>query len=288
MSTLPTHRSPISLAVIPVAGRGTALLPLTKSQPKEMLPVGGRPVVQYVVEELIHCGVTTQLFVTGANKTAIEDHFDINADLIHYLRKRGREEELAELAFERADAAYFFTRQRVPLGLGHAVLCAETFVRGEPFVVALGDTILGTAHQHATIVRDMIDVFEKSPTPLGAVIAFDEVEENEVSHYGIALPGTQISDRVFELADIVEKPSRSAAPSRLAVAARYVFSPRIFDFLRKTEPGINADIQLTDAIRLMLSAGDSIVGIRLPTGTPRYDIGSFENYFRAFAAFAQS
>ncbi|MGL4944034.1 MAG: UTP--glucose-1-phosphate uridylyltransferase [Thermoguttaceae bacterium] len=274
-----------TISVIPVAGRGTSLLPLTKSQPKEMLPVGSRPVVQHVVEELNRSGVTTHLFVTGANKTAIEDHFDINIDLINYLRKRGREEELAELEFERENATYFFTRQRIPLGLGHAVLCAESFVRGESFVVALGDTLLGTPQKHATIVSEMIETFHNSPSPLGAVIAFDTVEPQEVSQYGIATPGTWINDRVFELADIVEKPSPSSAPSRLAVAARYVFAPTIFEFLRKTEPGINTDIQLTDAIRLMLQSGHRALGITLPKTTARYDIGSFENYFRAFQAF---
>jgi UTP--glucose-1-phosphate uridylyltransferase len=272
---------PIDVAVVPVAGRGTRLLPLTKSQPKEMLPVGRKPVVQYVVEELARCGVRRLLFVTGPGKTAIENHFDIDAELIANLRENGKEELLAELAFEREDLDYFYTRQRQQLGLGHAVLCGQPVVGGEAFVVALGDSIIGL-NAESQVVRVMIDQFEQ--TGASAVIAFEEVPRDEVFRYGIAQPRDTVGE-VFELVDLIEKPDVAEAPSNLAVAARYVLSPRIFDYLAKTPPGKGDEIQLTDAIRMMIRDGGKALGVCLPPGERRFDIGNFESYFRAFAEF---
>jgi len=272
----------IDVAVVPVAGRGTRLLPLTKSQPKEMLPVGRKPVVQYVVEELARCGVGRLLFVTGPGKTAIENHFDIDAELIDNLRETGKEELLEELAFEREDLEYFYTRQRRQLGLGHAVLCAQPVVGRESFVVALGDSIIGL-NAESRVVRLMIDEFERRGA--AAVIAFEEVPREDVFQYGIAQPRGAVDD-VFELADLIEKPDVAESPSNLAVAARYVLSAQIFDYLRKTPPGKGDEIQLTDAIRMMIHEGGKAFGVRLPAGERRFDIGNFESYFRAFAEFA--
>ena len=274
------HFQMIDLAIIPVAGRGTALLPLTKSQPKEMLSVGRKPVVQYVVEELVHCGINNLLFVTGSGKTAIENHFDANEELIRHLRLSGKEDSLAELAFERQEARYFYVRQRHLLGLGHAVLCAEPFVKGHRFVVALGDTILGLHHKAETL-RRMIRIFEQQADSVKAVIAFDQVAEDEVVNYGIAAVKKSGRDS-FELDDLVEKPEKHLAPSRLAVAARYVFAPDIFEYLRKIKPGIHGEIQLTDAIRLLIQSGKKVLGVRLTPQESRYDIGTFESYYRAF------
>lgn len=273
----------IDIAVIPVAGRGLNLLPLTKSQPKEMLPVGNKPVVQHVVDELIACDVKRFLFVTGPDKTAIENHFDTNKELIRFLRVQGREEQLAELAFERNEATYFFTRQRHQNGLGQAVLCAESFVRECCFVVALGDTILGR-HTPSDIVRRMLRIFEQKRDEIHAVVAFDPVLPEEVSQYGIGRPGKDYGD-YFELDDIIEKPGRDEAPSRLAVAARYVFSPEIFRYLHQIKPGIEGQLQLTDAIRLMIRDGKKILGVPLPETDRRYDIGNFDSYFKAFVDF---
>ena len=273
---------PIDIAVVPVAGRGTRLLPLTKSQPKEMLPVGRRPVVQYVVDELARCGIGRLLFVTGPGKTAIENHFDIDAELIASLRHNGKEELLEELAFEREDLEYFYTRQRRQLGLGHAILCARPVVGREPFVVALGDSIIGL-HAESQVVRLMVDQFEASGAD--GVIAFEEVPREEVVQYGIAKPRNGTAD-VFELDDVVEKPEVADAPSNLAVAARYVFSSAIFDYLARTPPGKGNEIQLTDAIRMLIRDGRKVLGVRLPDGQQRFDIGNFESYFQAFAEFA--
>lgn len=274
----------IDIAIVPVAGHGTRLLPATKSQPKEMLPIGRKPVVQYVVEELGLSGIRRLLFVTGARKTAIENHFDEDNGLITYLRETGREEELSELDFERQEMEYFYTRQRRQLGLGHAVLCAQPLVAQQPFVVALGDSIIGL-HAQSDIVQRMLEAFERGRADV--VVAFEEVARDEVSRYGIAEPRGAVGD-VFDLNRVVEKPAVGEAPSNLAVAARYVFSPVIFEQLRQTPPGKGGEIQLTDAIQNVLGQGGKGIGLRLKPGERRFDIGSFDSYFRAFAEFALS
>jgi UTP--glucose-1-phosphate uridylyltransferase len=273
--------SEVNIAVVPVAGLGTRLLPATKSQPKEMLPVGRKPGVQYVVEELTRAGVKRLLFVTGPGKTSIENHFDLNEEMIQSLRETGKEELLEELEFERAPVQYFYTRQRQLLGLGHAVLCAEPFVGELPFVVALGDSIIGL-HAQSDIVRRMTRCFLERKAE--AVVAFEEVPIHEVHHYGVAKP--RGSGEVFELEDVVEKPSPQEAPSNLAIAARYVFSPGIFAALRRTPPGKGGEIQLTDAIRLIIQQGGKVFGMRLGKNERRFDIGNYDAYFRAFVEFA--
>ena len=271
----------IDIAVVPVAGLGTRLLPATKSQPKEMLPVGRKPVVQYVVEELARVGLKRVLFITGPGKASIENHFDLNGELIQTLRESGKEALLEALEFERADVQFFYTRQRQLLGLGHAVSCARPFVGGQPFVVALGDSIIGM-HAESDVVERMTRLYQERGA--AAVIAFEEVARDEVSQYGIAKPKSD--DDLFEIADLVEKPSPSEAPSCLAIAARYVLSPAVFDALDRTRRGKGGEIQLTDAIRAVIRDGGRAYGVRLRPGERRYDIGNFEAYFEAFVAFA--
>ena len=271
----------IDIAVVPVAGLGTRLLPATKSQPKEMLPVGRKPVVQYVVEELTRVGLRRVLFVTGPGKTSIENHFDLNGELVQTLRETGKEDLLADLEFERAAVQYFYTRQRQLLGLGHAVLCARPFVGRDPFVVALGDSIIGM-HAESDVVRRLAQAFVEREAV--AVIAFEEVPDAEVVHYGIAKP--RGGGDLFEIEDLVEKPPPGEAPSNLAIAARYVLSPAIFDALEATPPGKGGEIQLTDAIRALIRGGGRVFGVRLGAGEQRYDIGNFDAYFQAFVEFA--
>jgi UTP--glucose-1-phosphate uridylyltransferase len=272
----------LDLAVVPVAGQGTRLLPSTKSQPKEMLPVGRKPVVQYVVEELAHSGIRRLLFVTGPGKTSIENHFDSNAELVAFLRETGKEQLLEELDFERQGLEYFYTRQRKQLGLGHAVLCARPLIGEQPFVVALGDSIIGLNAQ-SRIVQRMIEEFEKSQAD--AVVAFEEVPREEVVQYGIARPREKEAD-IFRLDDVIEKPSVAEAPSNLAVAARYVFAPAILELLANTPPGKGGEIQLTDAIRALIRNGGKVLGMRLAPDERRFDIGNFQSYFEAFCQFA--
>jgi UTP--glucose-1-phosphate uridylyltransferase len=270
----------IDIAIVPVAGLGSRLLPATKSQPKEMLPVGRKPVVQYVVEELTRMGVNQILFITGPGKRSIENHFDLNHELTQVLRETGKEDLLAELEFERNPTRYFYTRQRRLLGLGHAVLCGKHFVGEQPFVVALGDSIIGMNAQ-SDVVQRMKQCFVE--TEAAAVIAFETVPRQEVRHYGIAAPKSD--DHIFELADVIEKPSVEEAPSNLAIAARYVFSPAIFGALEQTGFGAGDEIQLTDAIRRLIRERHKVYGIRLRQDEKRYDIGNFGAYFRAFVEF---
>jgi UTP--glucose-1-phosphate uridylyltransferase len=275
---------PIDIAVVPVAGLGTRLLPATKSQPKEMLPVGRKPVVQYVVEELTRVGMKRVLFITGPGKASIENHFDLNDELIQTLRESGKEDLLTELEFERASVQYFYTRQRQLFGLGHAISCARSFVGNQPFVVALGDSIIGM-HAESDVVQRMTRLYQERDA--AAVIAFEEVPAAEVGQYGIARPRSSPGqDDVFEIADLIEKPSPDEAPSNLAIAARYVLSPAIFDALATTRRGKGDEIQLTDAIRAVIEGGGSAYGVRLRAGERRYDIGNFGAYFEAFVEFA--
>jgi len=270
----------MSIAVVPVAGLGTRLLPLTKTQPKEMLPVGRKPVVHYIVEELIENGIDQILFITGASKTSIENYFDLNESLVTMLRERGKEDLLAELQLDYAPVKYYFTRQRQLLGLGHAIQCANDFVADQPFAVALGDSIISGGD--ARLLSRMQACFDENDC--AAVIAFEPVPKDEVFRYGIAHPKTD--EDIFELEDIVEKPSVDDAPSQLAVAARYIFKPAIFDMLQRIEPGAGGELQLTDAIRLLIQDGQPVYGVRLTEGERRFDIGNYSSYYRAFIEFA--
>jgi len=271
----------INIAVVPVAGLGTRLLPATKSQPKEMLPIGRKPVVQYVVEELARVGMQRILFITGPGKASIENHFDLNAELIQVLRENGKEDLLAELEFDRAPIQYFYTRQRRQLGLGHAVACAEPFIGNQPFAVALGDSIIGLNAESDILSRMTTCFVEKKAE---AVIAFMEVPPDRVPFYGVAKP-SEDSD-IFELEDVIEKPSVDQAPSNLVIAARYLFAPGIFEALGQIKPGSGGEYQLTDAIRLIIQSGGKVYGVRLHANERRYDVGNFESYFQAFVEFA--
>lgn len=268
--------------MVPVAGMGTRLLPATKSQPKEMLPVGRKPVVQYVVEELERVGVKQLLFITGSGKVSIENHFDLSPELTQTLREDGKEELLQELSFAHSPMQYFYTRQKQLLGLGHAVLCAESFVGNQPFIVALGDSIIGM-HAQSRIIERMTTCYHEMNAD--AVIALQEVPKDQVYKYGIAKPKTTTGD-LFEIEDLIEKPAVDEAPGNLAIAARYVLSPAIFEALKQTKPGAGDEIQLTDAIRILLQQGKKVWGVKLHDDEKRYDIGNFGTYFRAFTEFA--
>ncbi len=272
----------IDSAVIPVAGVGTRLLPSTKSQPKEMLPVGRKPVVQYVVEEFQNSGLTRILFITGKSKRSIEDHFDFDQELNGQLIEQGKSDLADVLAFSRSsDVRFFYTRQSKQLGPGHAILLAEDFVANKPFVVGFGDSII-RSKAAPSLVQRLIDVFENRDA--SCVIALEEVPWEDVSSYGIAVGDEE--DGCMRLSDVIEKPQPTQAASNLAIAARYVLSPAIFDALRKTAPGVGGEIWLTDAIKLMMQEGGKIYGVPLGQGEKRYDIGNFQSYFKSFVDFA--
>jgi len=275
---------PIIKAVVPVAGMGTRLLPATKSQPKEMLPVGRRPVVQYVVEELEQAGIGQILFVTGRKKSAIEDHFDEDPELVRMLSAGGGYALLDELEYTETPTRYFYTRQSVPRGLGDAIDHGREFAAADHFVVALGDSII-QCQDGGSFLRSMI----ASHIASGAVcsVAVEEVDPEDVYRYGIVSPKAGQEDAAeFDIDDLVEKPSVGSAPSNLAIAARYIFGPELFEAIRRTAPDRNGEVQLTDSIKLLIQLGHKVRAVRLRQGERRYDIGNFESYFRAFIDFA--
>ena len=273
----------ITKAVLPVAGMGTRLLPATKSQPKEMLPVGYKPVVQYVVEEMIDEGVCKFLFVTGRKKRSIEDHFDDDPELEARL---GAESSIGEVDYEAAGVDFYFVRQRRPLGNADAVRLAREFVGDESFVVGFGDTIIRSSGNKGVVGR-LIDSHEASGA--AATIAVWDVPSQETRKYGVVRPaeGDEVAAGAdFAIDDIVEKPDPEEAPSTLAVAARYAFTPKVFEAIEATEPGVKGELWLTDAIRVLLSWGEQVRCIRLGADEERYDIGTPLTYYRAFADFA--
>lgn len=272
----------IRCAIVPVAGLGTRLLPATKSQPKEMLPVARKPIVQYVAEELVANGIEQILFITGRGKSSIENHFDHDPELARLLQAANKQDLVEQLNAVELNAKFFYTRQRLQRGLGDAVLCGENFAGEEPFVVALGDSIIGL-HAGSKAVSRMAELFTSRRA--SCVLAVEEVPPEETVHYGIIEPADCEGD-VFRVANLIEKPPPGRAPSNLAIAGRYIFSPLIFDMIRRVQPDARGEIQLTDAIQLMCEEGRRVLALKLPPGEKRYDIGNFASYFETFVEFA--
>jgi UTP--glucose-1-phosphate uridylyltransferase len=265
---------PVRKAVIPAAGLGTRFLPATKAQPKEMLPVVDRPAIQYVVEEAVAAGIDDILIITGRNKRAIEDHFDRNVELELELQAKGKFDELADVRRLADLADIHYVRQGEPLGLGHAVGVARKHVGDEPFVVMLGDDLM----DGPSLVRSMIDVYDATGS---SVVALMEVEPEDISHYGCAEVAEADHPEIPDLVAIrrlVEKPEPSEAPSNLAVMGRYLFTHDIFDVIQKVSPGRGGEIQLTDAIVLLLEL-QTVYGLTTTSG--RFDTGNKLDYLKA-------
>jgi UTP--glucose-1-phosphate uridylyltransferase len=258
-------------AVIPAAGLGTRFLPATKAQPKEMLPVVDKPAIQYVVEEAVRSGIDDILIITGRGKKAIEDHFDRNIELEVELHQKGKDSLLAEV-LDLADIAdIHYVRQGEAKGLGHAVGVARKHVGDQPFAVMLGDDIMDA---HSTVLSDMIAVHEETGQ---AVIAVKDIPREEISFYG-SIACEPAGDRRLRVTGIVEKPAPEEAPSTYGVMGRYVFTPAIFEAIDRTGPGAGDEIQLTDAIGLLLE-DPGVIGYTFVEG--RYDIGKKIDYLRA-------
>jgi UTP--glucose-1-phosphate uridylyltransferase len=277
--------TPIRKAIVPVAGLGTRLLPATKAQPKEMLPVGRKPVVQWVVEELQAASLRQILIITGRHKRSIEDHLDADPQLVAALEEAGNEGVLRDLAYLEGRSRFLYTRQSEPKGLGHAIsLCAD-FVDEDNCVVALGDSLIAAEDPSAPLIA-MMTAF--GDLGAAAVVAVEKVPPEETFRYGIvSLAGAEPPPgEPAAMTGIIEKPPQGTAPSNLAVAARYVFSPAIFDALARTLPDRRGEIQLTDAIKLLLQRGERVYAWVLGPDQTRYDVGNFESYFRAFIDFA--
>ena len=263
-------------AVFPAAGLGTRFLPATKAQPKEMLPLVDKPMIQYVVEEAVASGLTEIIIVTGRGKRAIEDHFDAAFELEYYLQDRGKLEELAEIKTISELASVSYVRQREPLGLGHAILCARPLVGEEPFGVFLGDDLIVASNP---CMRQLLGVFELYGGP---VVAVERVPGDQISRYGVIRP-KPLEGKVYEVLDLVEKPAAREAPSDLAIIGRYVLTPDLFPVLAETRPDARGEIQVTDALRT-LRRTRALYAVEFEG--KRYDTGDKLGFLKATVEFA--
>ena len=263
-------------AVIPAAGLGTRFLPATKSQPKEMLPIVDKPTIQYIIEEAAAAGVEDIIVVTGRNKRSIEDHFDRSIELELELERTGKEQLLQMVKSIPEIANIHFIRQKQPLGLGHAVLTASHFIGDEPFAVLLGDDVVLA---RKPVLQQMVDVFNEYKT---SIVGVQEVSAEVVHKYGI-VDCKPVDDDIFKVKDLVEKPAREAAPSRIAILGRYILTPSIFSYLETQTPGAGGEIQLTDGLKRL--AQDEAMYAYIFKGH-RYDVGTKIGFLQANIEFA--
>lgn len=267
----------IRKAIIPAAGLGTRFLPATKAQPKEMLPIVDKPTLQYIIEECVASGIEEILIITGRNKKSIEDHFDKSVELELELEKSGKEEMLKMVRDITDMINIHFIRQKEPRGLGHAIHCAKTFVGDEPFAVLLGDDIV--YNDEKPCLKQLMDCYNEYGT---SVLGVQTVDKSQVNKYGI-VGGEQVSDRVYKVSDLVEKPKVEEAPSNVAILGRYIITPRIFEILETTAPGKGNEIQLTDAL-LTLVKEESMYAYDFEG--KRYDAGDKLGYLQATVEYA--
>lgn len=274
----PNQMKKMTKAIFPVAGLGTRFLPATKANPKEMLPIVDKPLIQYAVEEAIAAGITELIFVTSSSKRAIEDHFDSNFELEMTLRERGKEELLSivkGILPEGVSCAYI--RQRSPLGLGHAVLCAKQLVVNEPFAVLLADDLIDGGSR--SCLQQMVEEFNEHQA---SVVAVQKIDPSETTKYGI-VDVLKTDQSLIQIQGIVEKPAPALAPSNLGVVGRYILTPRIFNLLETTQRGSGGEIQLTDAIAKLLQE-EPVYAYQFRG--KRYDCGSKLGYLEATVAYA--
>lgn len=264
----------IRKCLFPVGGYGTRFLPATKALPKEMLPIVNKPLVQYGVEEAIEAGLNYVGFVTGRGKRAIADHFDISYELEHQINGSSKEQYLQSIRHVMDDGVFSYTRQKEMKGLGHAISAGETLVGNEPFGVVLADDLCVSDHGTDNVLAQMVKIYNQFRCSIVAVM---EVPEDEIHKYGV-IAGEAMKDDLYRVSDMVEKPNAEDAPSNLAVIGRYILTPDIFGILKNTAPGINNEIQLTDALKTQ--AQDGVVLAYRFKGT-RFDCGSVQGFVEA-------
>ncbi len=268
----------IHKAVIPVAGYGTRFLPFTKSNPKEMLPIVDKPVIQYIVEEAVASGIDEIILITGSNKRAIEDYFDYNRDLENQLQKTGKD-DLLKIVRDVSDLAQFvYVRQKEMLGLGHAILQAKTVIGDEPFAILYGDDLIDS---QTPALKQMIDVYENNP---GAIVGVTEVPLEAVNRYGV-IDGEKIGDNIYKINEFVEKPEPEVAPSQLVSTGRHILPPQIFDAIANTKPGKGGEIQLVDAIYSLIASGTNAHALHYEGKW--YDCGNKSEYVKAVVNYAK-
>lgn len=264
-------------AVFPAAGLGTRFLPATKASPKEMLPLVDKPLIQYSIEEAVASGIESVLIVTGREKSSIENHFDISYELESLLQEKGKTEFFAQVRAISEICRISYTRQKQALGLGHAIYQAKDFAENEPFAVLLADDVVDA---EKPALKQMMEVFEEYNAP---VIATMQVPGEAISRFGV-IDADEVAPNVFKINDMVEKPKYEDAPSDLAIIGRYILTPDIFDAIERTEKGAGGEIQITDAMRLMLREGKPFYAVRLE-GT-RHDAGDKLGFLIATVEFA--
>ncbi len=263
-------------AIIPAGGLGTRFLPATKAQPKEMLPIVDKPTIQYIVEEAIAAGIEDIIIISGRNKRTIEDHFDKSYELEEELKKKG-DQNLLNLVLDISNLVNIhYIRQKEPRGLGHAILCARTFIGNEPFAVLLGDDIVDS---EVPCIKQLMDVFDQYKT---TVLGVQSVPRHMVSQYGI-VGGSKVEDKIYKVRDMVEKPEIDKAPSETAILGRYVITPEIFKHLERTPPGKSGEIQLTDALKSLMQE-EAMYAFEF--SGKRYDVGNKLGFLQATVEFA--
>jgi UTP--glucose-1-phosphate uridylyltransferase len=258
-------------AIFPAAGLGTRFLPATKASPKEMLPLVDKPMIQYVVEEAVASGIEHIIMITGRGKRAIEDHFDKNVELEFYLEAKGKTRTLEKIEEISNLVNFVYVRQKEPLGLGHAILCARELIGDEPFAVLLGDDIIDSETPGLKQLLQVYDQYHSS------VLALQEVPKDQIHLYGV-IQGEKVKDGTYRVHQMVEKPPADQAPSNLAIIGRYILTPKIFEFLEKQEQGVGGEIQLTNALQ-RLAEVESVYGYTLQG--KRYDAGSKIGFLEA-------
>jgi UTP--glucose-1-phosphate uridylyltransferase len=271
----------VKKAVIPAAGFGTRFLPATKVVPKELLPIVDKPTIQYIMEEVVAAGIDQVILITGREKGSIEDHFDASSELENHLKKKGKE-DLLQMIHDIAEMVTLVSvRQKEPLGLGHAILCAKRVIRNEPFAVLLGDDLIDAK---TPCIKQMIDVYQELGKGLKgsyALIAIQKVPKSETHLYGI-IQGKKVGDRVYRVEEMVEKPEKGKAPSNLAIIGRYILPPEILDILERVPRDKRGEIQLTDGLKKLNETipifGYEFIG-------DRYDAGDKLGYLQANIAF---
>jgi len=263
-------------AVIPAAGLGTRFLPATKSIPKEMLPIVDKPTIQYIVEEVIASGIEDVLIITGRNKGSIEEHFDRAVELEDNLEKTNKEELLEEIKNISKMINIHTVRQKNPLGLGHAIYCAKSFVGDEPFAVLLGDDVVDS---EKPCLKQMLEIFEEYNA---SILGVQPVGWENVNKYGI-VSGNKISDNLYTVRDLIEKPDRDSAPTNIAILGRYIITPKIFEILENTKTGVGGEIQLTDGLKELCNIEEVYAYI---FEGRRYDVGSKIGFLEATVDYA--
>jgi UTP--glucose-1-phosphate uridylyltransferase len=266
----------VKKAIIPAAGLGTRFLPATKAQPKEMLPIVDKPTIQYIVEEAVNAGIEDILIITGRNKRAIEDHFDKSFELEVTLEQKGKD-ELLKMVKEISDMVNIhYIRQKEPKGLGHAIYCAKSFIKDEPFAVLLGDDVV---YSEKPCILQLMEEYEKYES---TILGVQKISWEDVDKYGI-VNGKKLEDKIYSVKDLVEKPQQKDAPSNIAILGRYVINPGIFEILENTKPGAGGEIQLTDALK-ELALREKMYAYDFDG--KRYDVGNKLGFLKATVEYA--